>query len=538
MKKLPHVLVALILPLLGACVRANAPDDAVNACNALVGTKMAAGVVEEARPVTAGQTISLSGAKQDVIAPFGFCRVAATLHSEAASEIHSEFWLPEPKAWNGKFVGLGNGGFGGVIPEMYMFAPLRQGYAVAATDTGHSAGFSKTLALLDGQWSYKQPVRVLDWAFRANHITAQGGKELLRHYFGQAPKRSYFHGCSDGGREALMEAGRYPDDYDGILAGAPAAAFTDVAAQFVWNARHVAPTQLTSEKLKMLHTAVLSQCDALDGVKDGLLENPLACNFDPAVLQCNSEDAKGCLTKTEVRAVRAIYQGPRTRQGSQVSSGFSFGGEYEEGWGLWITGPTVPVIGTLKSVTGQSLLSTDFFRWMVFGDPDWKREQIDLDRDWPIARERLAATINSDELDLTGFFKRENKLLLYHGWADAALPPQNTINYYDKLRARHGEPASQRVRLFMAPGMAHCGSGPGPNVFDALGALDQWVEGGPPPETIIASKHDNDQAAALGLPAKVLRTRPLCAWPKVARWNGKGSSDAAENFSCVEPNQP
>ncbi|HEY1130648.1 MAG TPA: tannase/feruloyl esterase family alpha/beta hydrolase [Roseateles sp.] len=496
------------------------------------------GIVLEAKSVKAGEELSLEGAKSNPAAPFAFCRVTAKLASEPGSEIHSEVWLPEPKSWNGKFVGLGNGGYGGVIPAMHMVPPLRSGYAVAATDMGHGASFPKLLATTNAKWAHEDPIKLKDWAHRANHLTAVAGKELLARYTGQQPKRSYFHGCSDGGREALMQAGRYPDDYDGIVAGAPAAAFTDLMSQGAWNNRQAAQTKLLEDKLRALHNAVLAKCDALDGVKDGLIENPAACTFDPAPLQCKDDDGKQCLSKTEVDAVRAIYQGPRLRDGTQFSRGFSPGSEYVEGWSLWITGPALPLVGTVKSMTGGGMISTDFFRWMVFGDSSWKSEKLDLDADLARARQKLSALINSNELDMSAFFKRDNKLLLYHGWADAALPAMNTIDYYDKLRGRHGEAASLRSRLFMAPGMGHCGGGPGPNVFDPVAALDQWMESGVAPERIVASKYDNDQAPPLGLPAKLQRSRPLCPWPKLARWDGKGSIDIADSFSCEAPAAP
>lgn len=535
MKKLANVLPVLVVVLLSACARESPAGTAATGCKELLGTKLGTGIVEKAAPVQAGESLSLMGVDKKPTAPFAFCRVLTKLQSEPGSEIQSEFWLPDPGAWNGKFVGLGNGGFGGVIQEAQLFGPLRMGYAVASSDMGHPPSFPKALAPLNAKWAFEQPVKVEDWAHRANHLTAQTGKELVGRFYGRQPKRSYFHGCSDGGREALMEAGRYPDDYDGVLVGAPAAAFTDIAAHFIWNARVLAPVDLTP-KLGLLRDAVLARCDALDGVKDGVLESPPRCDFDPATLQCPSTDGPGCLTKAEVEAVRAIYQGPRTSKGVQVSSGFSLGGEDDKNWALWMTGPNVPVIGTVKKMTGQRMLATDFYRWMVFADPDWSIEGFDLDRDWTIGRERLAALVNANDFDMAPFFGHDKKLLVYHGWSDAALPPQNTINYVDKLRGRYADAASQRLRLFMVPGMGHCMGGAGPSVFDALTALDQWVEGGAPPERIVTSKFDDDMAGALGLAAKLVRTRPLCAWPNVARWSGNGSSDAAENFNCVDPN--
>lgn len=539
MKRPAPLPIAFALVALTGCARSLPADEETAACQALQGRALGAGVIKRAEAVAPGQKLSLAGAKAEPSVPFGFCRIEVTLSAEPGSEIQSAYWLPVKTAWNGKFFGIGNGGFGGVIMESQMFPALRNGYAVGATDLGHPASFPKTLAPMNAKWAYKQPAKLIDWAHRANHLTAEAGKEVLIAYFGQKPKRAYFHGCSDGGREALMEAGRYPQDYDGIIAGAPAAAFTDLLTQAQWNSGQAEPTNLTEEKLRRLHEAVLDRCDALDGAKDGLIENPGACRFDPEVLQCKAgDDGKRCLAKVEVEAVRAIYQGPRTRDGQQMR-GFSYGSEYVTGWSLWITGPELPMVGTVKRMTGGSMLSTDFFRWMVHADPDWGREKFDFDKDLAAARQKLATTINSHELDLSPFFSRGNKLLLYHGWSDAALPAANTVDYYEKLRNRHGDTATQQSRLFMAPGMGHCMGGPGPSFFDAVGALDRWVEGGAAPEQLLATKYAEDEAGLLNpAGAKVLRTRPLCAWPRQARWNGKGSLDAAENFSCEMPKQP
>ena len=406
MKRPAPLPIAFALVALTGCARSLPADEETAACQALQGRALGAGVIKRAEAVAPGQKLSLAGAKAEPSVPFGFCRIEVTLSAEPGSEIQSAYWLPVKTAWNGKFFGIGNGGFGGVIMESQMFPALRNGYAVGATDLGHPASFPKTLAPMNAKWAYKQPAKLIDWAHRANHLTAEAGKEVLIAYFGQKPKRAYFHGCSDGGREALMEAGRYPQDYDGIIAGAPAAAFTDLLTQAQWNSGQAEPTNLTEEKLRRLHEAVLDRCDALDGAKDGLIENPGACRFDPEVLQCKAgDDGKRCLAKVEVEAVRAIYQGPRTRDGQQMR-GFSYGSEYVTGWSLWITGPELPMVGTVKRMTGGSMLSTDFFRWMVHADPDWGREKFDFDKDLAAARQKLATTINSHELDLSPFFSR------------------------------------------------------------------------------------------------------------------------------------
>lgn len=297
MKPIPLLL--CLFALFAGCARSAQPlEETASACAALVGRSLANGSVKEATFTAAGQSLSLAGAKEEVKAPFGFCRTKLALQSEPGSEIQTEVWMPVKANWNGKFVGLGNGGFGGVILESHLFGTMRHGFAVAMTDMGHGASFPKTLAPMNAKWAYKSPIKVADWAHRANHLTALAGKELLNLYQGQWPKRAYFHGCSDGGREALMQAGRYPEDYDGIVAGAPAAAFTDLMAEAQWNARQAAPTNLVEEKLDRLHKTVVAHCDALDGAKDGLIENPSVCKFDPEVLLCKSGEAvERCLSK-------------------------------------------------------------------------------------------------------------------------------------------------------------------------------------------------------------------------------------------------
>ena len=490
-------------------------------CGALKDVKLGSGSVESAVLVLAGDEFTLTGAATKLTAPRTFCRVLVHLHPTSKSDIRSEFWLPDSSEWNRKFLAVGNGGFGGGLENTgELYRPLRDGFAGGASDMGHRG------TVLSADWAHNRRDLVIDWAYRANHLTAETGKHLVRAYYGKAQDRAYFHGCSDGGREALMEAGRYPGDYDGIVVGAPAAAFTDLMAQFVWNGRAVAGVGLTQDKLNLISAAVMAQCDGLDSVKDGVLENPQVCHFRAETLACRGGNASTCLTPAQVEAVRKIYDGPKTRSGVQISQGFSVGNEAWPGnWPAWITGPI------------SANLAADFFRWMVYAEKDWTSDRFNLDRDLSAARTRLASLINSDQVDVRPFLARGGKLLMYHGWSDAALPPRNTIKIYERLR-RSTPLASNRIRLFMAPGMSHCGLGPGPNVFDAVGTLDKWVKSGIAPERIVATKYADDAGVRLGKPSDVIRTRPLCPWPKVARWNGKGSSDRAENFTCAANSLP
>lgn len=489
-------------------------------CESLVGQKVGGGTVISAERMASGQKLSLAGAAALFPIPpakAAFCRVKARISPVPQSEIDVEVWLPE--TWNGKFVGTGGGGFSGglEIAALTLNPIVAKGYAAATTNVGHPAGDS-------AKWAYKQPEKLVDWAHRGNHVTAQFSKALIAAYYAKPAERAYFQGCSNGGRDALMEAWRYPEDYDAIVAGAPAAPWTRDFTAMPWNIRALdgpPAVNFSPAKLKLVNDAVMARCDKLDGVQDGVLENPLACRFDPKELQCKANATSDCLSGAEVKALRALYQGPRTRDGRQISTGLAVGGETVE-WEGWITGP--------KAVHRQ--MSPEFFRWMVYGDETWSIDRFDLERDYAEAVNRVGSIVDSDNPDIRPFLKRGGKLLIYHGWADAALPPGNTINYYNAVRSKAGAKADQ-VRLFMVPGMAHCAKGPGPSLVDWLGALDTWAQDNKPPERILASKPEDFNAAFMGQPTKTLRTRPLCAWPAVARWNGKGSTDEAANFRCV-----
>jgi feruloyl esterase len=348
---------------------------------------------------------------------------------------------------------------------------------------------------------------------------------VIAAYYGGPAKQAYFHGCSDGGREALMEAQRFPGDYDAIIAGAPASPWTRLMSAFMWNDRTLAAAPIPNAKLPLLQNAALAQCDKLDGVADGVMEDPRLCRFDPGVLECKAGDADDCLTASQLAAARAIYRGPITRAGKPLFPGFPAGGEaIPNGWDMWISGPNAQ----------HGRFATEFFRWMVFADAAWDPKSFAIERDLKIAQTRQGGDLDADNPDLSAFKARGGKLILYHGWGDAAIPPQNTIDYYSAVRAKTAG-ADDFVRLFMAPGMSHCLMGPGPNSFDVLGAIDAWKTTGVAPETLTATKFDNDLLGYLGFPAKPVRTRPLCAYPKTARWNGVGSTDEAGSFACVAP---
>lgn len=481
-----------------------------------------------AQAVPAGPYSPSGGAR--VTATADFCRVSLVLKPSSDSDINVEVWLPAT-GWNGKFQGVGNGGFAGSIDFAALAGAVSKGYAAASTDTGHRGGTT------DGAWALNHSEKITDFGYRAVHETADQAKSVIKALYGNNPKRSYFSSCSNGGRQALMEAQRYPADYDGIIAGAPAGFWTHLLVQGIFDMQAIADpaSYIPSAKLPAIEGAALNQCDALDGVKDGVIENPTACHFDPSVLLCKGADSNACLTEPQLVALRKIYAGPKTSKGATVMPGFSPGGEAEfNGWAAWIDG----------AAPGRSLqyaFGANFFKNMVFNDPDWDYKTSTVDHNVQVADDKLARTLNATDTDLRKFSGRGGKLILYHGWADAAIPPQNTVNYYEAVKQKMGaKDAKSFVRLFMVPGMEHCGGGAGVSAFGAGGvpredadhdidaALERWVEQGVAPERIIASKPKNAMNPAAG----VARTRPLCAWPQTAHYSGTGSTDDAANFSC------
>jgi len=463
-----------------------------------------------------------------------FCRVSGVIRPSSDSNIQFEVWLPA-SGWNGKFQGIGNGGYAGVISFGGLANAMAHGYAAASTDTGHQAGGT------DAGWALGHPEKVVDFGYRAIHETADKAKAIIRAFYGEAPKRSFFSSCSNGGRQALMEAQRFPADYDGIIAGAPANYWTHLlsaAAADMRSTQVAQGTYIPSAKLPAIQAAALAACDSNDGVKDGVIENPARCHFDPSSLICNGPESDTCLTTPQVAALKKIYDGPRNSSGKSMFPGYSPGGEAEQGaWGLWITGEAPE-----KSL--MFAFATQFFKNIVYGNPAWDYRTFDVDRDTKTADEKASHILNSTNPNLRPFKSRGGKLILYHGWSDAAIPAQNAIDYYQSVIAKMGtKDSAEFVRLFMVPGMQHCGGGSGPNNFgqftvaqsdpqhDIDAALERWVEGGIAPQQIIATKYKDDSNPSSG----VVRTRPLCPFPQVARWKGSGGTDDAANFVCAMP---
>jgi Tannase and feruloyl esterase len=457
-----------------------------------------------------------------------FCRVTATLNPSNDSDIKVEVWFPVD-GWNGKYRGQGNGGFAGSIAFDAMAAAVKLGYATAGTDTGHTG--------TDASWALGHPEKVVDFGWRAIHEMTLKAKAIIQEYYGSGPKQSYFSSCSDGGREALMEAQRFPTDYDGIIAGAPANYWTRLltAGMLMQGVILEGDGYIPASKLPAITARVMSVCDAQDGVTDGLLNDPRQCQFDPAVLICKGADSDTCLTEAQVRALKAIYAGAKDAGGRLYFPGYMPGSE-DSGWSTWITG-AMP-----RRSTGF-FFSSQFFTNMVSEKADWDYRTFNFDEGSKLAETKTAAALNSIDPNLKAFKTRGGKLIMYHGWNDPAIPALNTIGYFQSVEKSMGKRDSESfVRLFMAPGMAHCGGGPGPNAFGAGGsgnsnpnynmyrALEQWVEQDIAPAQIIATKYNNDRTAQ-----GVKMTRPLCAYPNIAKYNGSGDTNDAVNFVCAPP---
>ena len=437
-----------------------------------------------------------------------FCRVAVTLTPSSDSDIRIEVWLPDNSTWNGKFQAVGNGGWAGTIAYPAMSNALAGGYATTSTDTGH-VGNTASFAL-------GHPEKVIDIGYRAVHEMTVQAKAIVNGYYNSAPKYSYFNGCSLGGRQGITEAQRYPADYDGIVAGAVAWGGMDRYVGVIMNESAMLKTSggyIPPEKYPALHEAVLQACDGLDSVKDGILENPLACRFDPKVLQCKAgEDTVSCLTPAQVQSARMIYapaKDPKT--GKVLTGGLMPGTELQ-----W---------GTLYSPQGYGN-AVEAMKYIAMKDPGWDPATFNAATDVEKAMKADPdGILKSDNPNIKAFFDRGGKLLMYQGFADPQVTSENAIRYHQAVIDKVGKNVEGKsIELFMVPGMYHCQGGPGTDTFDKAAALDAWVTSGKAPDRIVAS-HLTD--------GKVDRTRPICVFPKVAKWNGTGSTDDAQNFTCA-----
>jgi feruloyl esterase len=461
-------------------------------------------------------TITAAEAVKAAPAVPAHCRIAAVLTPSSDSHIEIEIWLPASadgvgaagSGWNGKLQVVGNGGWAGVISTPAMAAALREGYATASTDTGHKGG--------SGSFAVGHPEKLVDFGYRSMHELTVTAKALVTKFYQRPARLSYYNGCSTGGRQGMMEAQRYPDDFDAIVAGAP-----------VYNQIHLNTSQVSLQvdmlrdqslivpqsKVDLVAKAVLNACDAQDGVIDGIVSNPEACRFDPAALQCKGAvDGSDCLTAKQVESARRAYAPVKTKSGEMVYPGHSFG--FETGWRIPQAGAPI------------NPLFADMPRYLSRQDASWDVMTFDLESDLAAAVKN-AGYIESNDPHLEKFKARGGKLLLYHGWADPGPAPANTIRYYSEVvKALGGSKQDDWMRLFLLPGVGHCGGGVGPDQADYMAALERWKETGSAPDQIVAAKVAG---------ARVQMTRPICAYPKVAAYKGAGSPNDAANFTCRLP---
>jgi tannase/feruloyl esterase len=462
-----------------------------------------------APPTPAGAAVARLPAAEDFRNLPAFCRVAATLTPTRDSDIKIEVWMPAA-SWNGKLQAVGNSGWLGAISYAAMANALTHGYATTSTDTGH-VGDTEAFA-------FGHPEKYVDFGYRAVHEMTVTAKAIVPAYYETSAKRSYWNGCSAGGRQGLMEAQRFPTDFDGIIAGAPANARTTLTAFSVRNQQALLKNDesfIPPAKYQLIHQAVLRTCDSLDGVTDGLIADPPRCHFDPQVLQCNGSETSNCLTRAQVESIRTLLSPAKSQQAVEEFPGYEPGSELDLA--------DSRAFGDRERIAESR--SFEHFRYVVFNDPNWDWHSFNFDRDVAKAKETDHGVTNATSPDLLAFARHGGKLLMYHGWADGAIPPRASVNYYANVvnRARGRAMVDSWMRLFMVPGMYHCRGGEGPNTFDVVGALDQWVEQGKAPDRMIASHASN------GI---VDRTRPLCPYPQVAVYHWTGSIDDAVNFTC------
>jgi len=460
----------------------------------------------EFRPAGAAQAGRGRGAGAPLPA---HCRVAAVLMPSSTSHIEMELWMPVEN-WNGKFLAVGNGGWAGNIETGAMGTALNRGYATASNDTGHNRTNGA-----DGAFALGAPEKVIDFGYRAMHEMTIQSKALIQSFYKQGPRLSFYQGCSTGGRQGLSEAQRYPEDFDAIIAGAPVYNQTRLhASQMSLMVEMLKKPEsiLSNAKKTTVANAVLGACDQQDGVKDDIVNNPQMCKFDPAALLCKAGDADSCLTAAQVETAKKAYAPVKLKTGELVYPPHSFG--FEAGWRMPTAGGTPPN------------LPGDSFRILGHQDATWNLNSFELDSDLALALKNGGNAIDAINPDLSKFKARGGKLLLYHGWADPGPAPENTINYLNAVNKQVSGNNSDWMRLFLLPGVGHCSGGTGPDQVDYLTALENWREKGVAPNEVLATRNRQD------LPRM---TRPLCAYPQVAKYSGSGDTNDAKNFSCAAP---
>jgi feruloyl esterase len=483
-------------------------------CEGLTKLSLPHGEITDAKMIAKGAFVAppgaLGGANANAVYAKlpSFCRVQATLRPTSDSDIKVEVWLPA-EGWNGRLEALGNGAFMSSIFYGNVAEALGEGYAAVGSNTGHEGN--------SGDFAYGHPEKLKDWGYRAVHEMTVAAKAIIAANYGNPAKYSYWNSCSTGGRQGLMAAEYYPDDFDGVADGDAANPMTQNQASTLYSTLTVNKDEasfITPAKWAAYRAAVKEKCDAADGVKDGLLNNPLACKFDPKQIECRSGDRDDCLTAAQIAALNQVLAGMKNpRTGEQL----------HPGWPVGAT-PGGSIVGHQPEG-----VAVETFR-ALFQDPNWDYHTMDFDKDIARAYKLGRGLIDASEPErMQAFFARGGKLFMYHGWNDSNISPLLGIENYSRIVAANGgkDKSSNSVRLFMVPGMGHCGGGEGPNVFDKMEVITKWVEEGKAPDRIVAAHKGADGA--------VDRTRPLCPYPQVAKYKGSGSIDKAENFSCAAP---
>ena len=513
-----------------------------NACTALSGrqfgeARIATAVVQPENAPVPGATIPDFTGTQGNKPMSGlpeFCRVSGTISAAPGSSMRFEVWLPT-KGWDGRFTGANNGGLAGYVNYIDVSAALRAGQVGASTDTGHDIAQSSEV------WAKGHPERVRDYGWRAIHLMTVAAKQVITAYYGRGPSRSYFVGCSNGGRQGLIEASRFPEDYDGILVGAPAARITGSAMAMIHVSQALSRpgAAIRPEQVKLLQAEVLNQCDALDGSKDGLVDDPRQCRFDYTRLACGPSNSPQCFTPPQLDALRAIHRGVIDRRGRRVVHGFVATGAE--------SGVPVPFFGWEGSVLtryvtpGQKTLAASILEDLP-ARPIASEASFNFDSDPARLRAELGQDLDASP-DLRRFFARGGKMVMFHGWADPILPPEETLDFHADILRQSGRAARDNLRLFMVPGVQHCAGGPGPDGLGQIGAarpsdnpqgslaaaLRDWVEHGRVPETITGRL-----GGVYPIPGNTAKPkeRLLCAWPKRAIIKPGADPDSAASYEC------
>ena len=506
-----------------------APQGDAAACAALAGKTIAPDtLIESAQWLPNGGTVGGTNVQT------AFCRVAAVATPTRDSHIGFEVWLPPASAWNGNFRGEGSGGSAGSLSPGPMREALLAGYATMSTDNGHLTDPADPLGGSGQRWAYKQPEKMIDWAWRALHLSTVGAKQVVSAFYGKPSGKNYFVACSAGGHHALMEATRFPADYDGYVAGAAPWKWTALMFGHTWNANPILRdnSAVTAQSAAILNRRMIAACDELDGVKDGVISEPRRCAVDPVEFQCRQGQSADCLTPVQVAAARHLYQGATRSDGVRLQAGHVRGGE--DGWPGY-NGGTTP---------GGS--SFEFWKLTAFQDPGFRNVDFDFDKDSAralkvkVGTSTLGATYDTTP-NLDAFRRRGGKFIFFHGWSDPVISPLVDIDYTDRITARYGQARTDEFfRFFLLPGMGHCSGGPGFSRIggatgapirndadhDMVKALERWVTKNEAPSLFIGARVQAGRTIA---------TRPICRYPLEARYVGHGSTNEAANFVCRAP---